>query len=202
MGGPGSGRWPANLGGKPRKETTEDYFHLDIREIKRHGLIDPCQQELPGVARIEWITSGFGAPTSSGCYLRPWFLCPQEECGRRVAILYERIHGDEEASAPPWACRTCLNLCYPVELEDRRERATRRMRKRRAKLGPGTEKPKRMRHETFVRLGAEYLEAVKECTEAHREYTHYLWDRMVIEEAYWDAKLSKKSGSPSRPGTQ
>ncbi len=172
MGGVGSGRQPAWLTGSPSKETTEDYFALDIREAKRYGLIAPGFEELPGIARIEWITSGFGAPQGSDCYLRPWFRCPRKECGKRVAILYGWI---PDTGAPSWACRTCRDLCYPVEMGNRVERAGIKMRKRRARLGPGPEKPKRMRHDTFVRLGHQYLQAVKEYNEAGREsIAHHL----------------------------
>lgn len=183
MGGVGSGRRPAWLTLSPSKETTEDYFGLDIREAKRHGLIDPGLQELPGIASIEWTTSGFGAPHGSGCYLRPWFLCPRAKCGKRVAILYGRI---PETGAPSWACRTCRDLCYPVELENRVERVGRKMRKRRDKLGPGPEKPKRMRHETFVRLGRQYLEAVKEYNEAHLEWSIHFLEQMKKERIRFD----------------
>lgn len=177
MGGPGSGR----LAGDPRKETTEDYFGLDVREAKRHGLIDPGQQELPGVARIVWIPAGFGLPQTQA--LRPWFLCPRNECGKRVAILYGRI---PETGAPSWACRTCRDLCYPVELEDRAFRAARKMHKRRDRLGPGAEKPKRMRHETYARLGAEYLEAVKEFNEHQREWRVHFLEQMGKERIRFD----------------
>jgi hypothetical protein len=179
MGGPGSGRRPAWLDESPRKETTEDYFPLDVREVRRHGLIGPDQQELPGVARIVWIPAGFGLPRA----LRPWFLCPRDECGTRVAILYGR---SPETDAPSWACRTCRDLCYPVELEDRAERAARKMHKRRDRLGPGAQKPKRMRHETYVRLGVEYLEAVKEFNEAHRERTAHFLEQMEKERIRFD----------------
>jgi len=55
------------------------------------------------------------------------------------------------------------------------------MLKRRARLGPGSEKPKRMRHETYVRLGAKYLEAVKESREAHRAQIAYTLEQMEKE---------------------
>jgi hypothetical protein len=43
------------------------------------------------------------------------------------------------------------------------------MRKARARLSPGDTKPKRMRHETFVRLRLEYLETRKELVQAQQE---------------------------------
>ena len=81
MGGFGSGRLPGYPTGK---QTTDDYFALDIRELKRRGLIAHPQRQLPGVARIEWAPAGFGNPLA----LRPWFLCPRNDCQKgRVAIL-------------------------------------------------------------------------------------------------------------------
>src|SRR5829696_5138687 len=129
------------MDGSACKKTTEDYFALDVREVKRHGVIDAeaMQEELAGVARIEWISAGFGGSPGEDYALRPWFLCPREKCGRRVAILYGRTVPDEH---PRWACRKCLDLCYPVELEDRVERLLRKSAKARAKLGDGHTKPK------------------------------------------------------------
>jgi len=180
VGGPGSGRWPRDFGINRGKETTEDYFALDVREVKGLGLIDAeaMPEEIPGVARIEWIPAGFGSKVG---FLRPWFLCPgrsQEKCGKRVAILYGRTETDEH---PGWACRGCLNLCYKVELEDPAERLQRKSSKLRAKLGDGHTKPKRMRHETFVRLGIEYLEIQKELSEALHERTMGLLETMEKE---------------------
>ncbi len=175
MGGLGSGRWPEE---SRRKETTEDYFALDIRQVKRFGLIAPNQEKIPGVARIEWIPAGFGGGAAGG-FERPWFLCPR--CQKRVAILYGKQPG-----VPPWACRKCRNLCYPVELEDRAGRAMRKMSKARARLGPGDKKPKRMRHKTFVRLGIKYLEAVREANEALHEQNVRLFEQMQAEEERYD----------------
>ncbi len=182
MGGLGSGRWPGYMSLTiPLKETTEDYFPLDIRAVKRHGLIAPGTEEIPGVALIEWVSSGFGA--REGTFLRPWFLCPRDGCGRRVAILYGRT---DTESHPEWACRRCLDLCYPVEMESHAERAGRRMHKARARLGSGAEKPKRMRHETFVRLGMKYLEARKEYVEALREQHLRTLEQMEQERIKYD----------------
>ncbi|PLS86813.1 MAG: hypothetical protein CYG60_05270 [Actinobacteria bacterium] len=172
---------PAYISLTSSKQTTEDYFALDIRAVKRHGLISQGAEEILGVARIEWVSSGFGA--GEGFCLRPWFLCPREGCARRVAILYGRT---DTESHPEWACRTCLDLCYPVEREDRVERALRRSNKARAKLGPGAEKPKRMRHETFVRLGVKYLKVRKELVDALQEQTCRLVEQMEQEKIKYD----------------
>jgi len=182
------------MDGSQCKETTEDYFALDIRKVKRHGLIDAeaMPEELPGLARIEWISSGF-ARAAEGCYLRPWFRCPGrsqekcgEKCGRRVAILYGRMEEDEPAEDPGWACRKCLNLCYKVELEDRVGRLLRKWAKARAKLGDGHTKPKRMHHKTFVRLGIEYLKIQRELSDAFRERHLHTLERMEKERIAYD----------------
>lgn len=171
-------------GGSPCKETTEDYFALDIRAVKRHSLIDTGQEELLGISPIEWIPSGFGA--GEGHYLRPWFRCPREKCGRRVAILYGRMEEDELVEDPRWACRKCLNLCYKVELEDRVGRLLRKSAKARAKLGDGHTKPNRMHDKTFVRLGIEYLKIQRDLSDALRERRLHTWETMEKERIAYD----------------
>ena len=165
----------------PSKESTEDYLALDIREVKREGLIDPDQEEIPGVARLEWISAGFGG--GSGGFLRPWFVCPRAGCQRRVAILYGK---KAPSIRPAWACRTCLDLSYPVERENRAERAMRKMLKAGARLGPDLTKPNRMRDKTFVRLGRKYLEARKELVEAQHEQISDLVEQMEQEKIRYD----------------
>jgi hypothetical protein len=91
------------------------------------------------------------------CHLggrRPWFLCPFDGCGRRVAILYE---------AGIFACRQCLQLAYPSQREEHDYRAIRQANRIRSKLGwmPGIingngDKPKGMHWKTFERLSAEH----------------------------------------------
>ena len=81
---------------------------------------------------------------------RPWFICPTNGCGRRVAILYW---------AETFACRDCHNLAYQCQREVFDDRATRRVEKIRSKLGwePGIFgldgfKPKGMHEITYLRL--------------------------------------------------
>lgn len=91
------------------------------------------------------------------CHLggeRPWFLCPVEGCGRRVAILY----GGEI-----FACRKCQQLAYGSQRESEIDRATRRADKIRERLQwtPGIlngdeGRPKGMHRRTFNRLVAKH----------------------------------------------
>ena len=81
---------------------------------------------------------------------RPWFRCPAQGCGRRVAILY---------GGGVFACCRCYGLAYTSSRESPSDRASRRADKLRVKLGwePGilnerSGKPKWMRWRTFQRL--------------------------------------------------
>lgn len=84
---------------------------------------------------------------------RPWFLCPAQKCGRRVAILY---------GGTIFACRNCHRLAYPSQNESQIDRAQRRANTLRARLGweigfeaPGIYKPKGMHQRTYNRLSQE-----------------------------------------------
>lgn len=96
---------------------------------------------------LEWTDCAFGGR-------RPWFLCPVQGCGRRVAILYSRSI---------FACRHCHKLAYQCQRETDDDRAARRAGTIRRRLGwePGIlngegGKPKGMHWRTFERLKAEH----------------------------------------------
>lgn len=96
------------------------------------------------------------------CHLggtRPWFLCPAQGCGRRVALLY---------SCGIYVCRHCLNLAYASQHEALHDRAARQADKIREKLKwePGILngkeiKPKGMHWKTYERLCAKHDELVE-----------------------------------------
>lgn len=140
------------------RRTTDELPTVDVRDLKRAGSIAPGQERVQGIARLQWTPCSFGGS-------RPWFVCPGEGCGRRVAILY----------GPPGPrqlllCRHCLDLAYPSQREDPLARAERRMIKALERLPPDGAKPKRMRHATFERLVQEYLEAKREHAAQYREW--------------------------------
>ncbi len=177
MGGFGSGIWPRYSA----RRTTDELPALDVRELKRTGLVHREQECIENVARLAWTPCGLGGE-------RPWFVCPSEECGRRAAILY--------LEDGVLLCRLCLDLTYPSQREGKLggqlSRARRRAEKARARLvAPGedlVEKPKGMHHKTLVRLGRAYVEAHNEHVACYNE---------------WAAKLSKRfsrrpPGSPPR----
>ena len=62
---------------------------------------------------LEWTACNLGGQ-------RPWFLCPAQGCGRRVAILY--------LGSSIFACRHCYQLSYPSQRETDYDRAARRAR--------------------------------------------------------------------------
>lgn len=85
---------------------------------------------------------------------RPWFLCPAQGCGQRVAILY---------GGGIFACRHCYDLAYPCQRENKCDRLTRRADKIRDRMGWGPGilngvewKPKGMHWRTYERLCAEH----------------------------------------------
>ncbi len=102
MGATGAGRRRGTK--RSRKRTTEELPAIDVRSLKRAGVItDPEQERVGGGPRnlpwihLEWTPCAFGGS-------RPWFLCPGEGCGRRVAILYGPTF--------PLLCRLCRDLAY------------------------------------------------------------------------------------------
>ncbi len=98
------------------------------------------------------------------------------------------VGGDPLRRYGVWeASRRCRDFCYPVERENCTEHALRKMLKARARLGPGAAKPKRMRHETFVRLGNKYLAARREAAEALRERGLLQFERMEQERIKYDS---------------
>ena len=82
---------------------------------------------------------------------RAWFRCPADQCGRRVALLYQADN--------VFACRACCRLAYASSREGHGERAARKADRLRERLGWESGilneqglKPKGMRWRTFDRL--------------------------------------------------
>lgn len=81
--------------------------------------------------------------------LRTYFICPK--CGRKVMALY--------FSTKYFYCRSCCNLTYKSQQEDKIDRALRRVKKLRRRLNAENDmfgiiwhKPKGMHYKTFDRL--------------------------------------------------
>ena len=98
----------------------------------------------PQNVQIAWTPCHFGG-------YRPWFLCPSDQCGRRVAILY---------GPQPMLCRHCWRISYESQRENEIQRLRRRLRyiesiysglpgKPSVRVG---ERPKGMHHRTFQNL--------------------------------------------------
>ena len=170
MGGSGSGRRCYS------KATTSDYHQLDVRDWHRHGWLgrpfffchwwkveivastrsapdavwlyhrnEQARQGIPDRVRLEWTPCNYGGS-------RPWFLCPEIGCGRRVAILYV---------GSTLACRRCGQLGYDSHRDSGWRRSINQARAARMKLGgsanltePLPERPKGMHWRTYGRLYA------------------------------------------------
>jgi hypothetical protein len=161
---------------------TDDYDTLDIRKIDTETLLQPGGQlnlswsrgssitikiEDEGV-RLFYKTRGRGTDdwksndypiglTWTACNYggrRPWWICPTNGCGRRVAVLF---------SCPLFACRHCQQLAYRSQRDTQEDRAYRKAGKLRKRMGwrPGIaygigEKPKGMHWSTFNNLKDRY----------------------------------------------
>ncbi len=152
--------------GENVRKTTDEFPTLDVRKLRREGLVDPGQEQLAGVARLEWTPCNFGGE-------RPWFVCPGEGCSRRVAILYGSGPGRP-------LCRCCRDLAYESQREDRIGRAKRRAEKDRSRLPPSGTRPKGMHHATFQKLTQNYWDALEEHEALVQERLARLeWQRTV-----------------------
>ena len=177
MGGPGSGRWPR----RGTRTLTDEVAQIDARELQKKGFLvsgakftrrwragcgglrvcGHVQQDSLTMG-IEYRSTGAVPARTWGivdvdrtrCHFggeRAWFVCPQPECGRRVAILYLN---------PEIACRKCLGLTYASQREDEYLRAWRRARKQLNRLGGfhtldlGLPRPRYMHHRIHRRLAS------------------------------------------------
>ena len=119
-------------------------------------------EEPPSTCRVylDWTDCALGGR-------RPWFICPEMGCSRRVAILY---FGSE------LACRHCINLAYACQRETPDARAARRANTIRRRLGweagilnDEAGKPKGMHWRTFERLRDEHNAYVAIAIEAMQQ---------------------------------
>lgn len=139
--------WQWTVGGKEvasvKIRTEVDRVILDYRIRSNGGEWRPMEYPV----YLEWTGLHYGGR-------RPWFLCPKEGCGRRVAILF---------GGSIFACRHCHRLAYECQRETNDDRAMRRADTIRRRLGwrPGIAnptgwKPKGMHWSTFDELRARY----------------------------------------------
>ena len=108
----------------------------------RHSRSDGSLTQVEYPITLDWTPCPFGSQ-------RPWFRCPTEGCGKRVAIL----HLDCNAQ---FTCRHCQGLAYSSQRENAIDRNLRRARKiarklssREGSINSSSDKPKRMRWRTY-----------------------------------------------------
>jgi hypothetical protein len=133
---------------------------------------------------LEWTACRFGG-------WRPWFACPGEGCGRRVAVLYGRRL---------FLCRHCHGLAYASTRESAGERATRKAQKVRMRLGgtanllaPFPPKPKGMHWRTYARL-----RAAEEAAAGVRQAEFAAW---AARTEAWLERLGAGNGDEGTTGT-
>ena len=174
MGGQGSGRRQVYA-----RRTTDGALSLDVAKLGRTGALQPWHRSLVNWARDgapigsigllalpEGIQLSFRVRTAAGPweevretigYLttatpfgrpRRWFQCPG--CARRCQVLY---------GGKRFRCRLCHRLRYECQFESTTQRANRRSRKIRKRLGGSTNlmeefppRPSGMHRATYWRL--------------------------------------------------
>ncbi|MGO9534147.1 MAG: hypothetical protein ACLP2X_10960 [Syntrophobacteraceae bacterium] len=110
---------------------------------------------------LDWTPCNYGGR-------RPWFLCPG--CGRRVGIL--------AAAGELFLCRYCYRLKYWSQLGSDRDRAQRKVKKLRDRLGEKEWlKPKGMHQKTFDRLHSRLVEAEMRSNEV---FLRAAWARKLL----------------------
>jgi len=174
-----------------QRRTTEGYLALDIAVLRRRGLLQPGRSSLiswsrggermgsaslfaeSGSLRLSYQTTTsegsaeriderveiWSTQTSLGGQ-RQWFRCPG--CHRQCRILY---------GGPRFRCRLCHGLSYESQFESRAQRANRRARKIRRRLG-GSDclmeefppRPRGMHWATYRRLEAQEVAADEQWT--------------------------------------
>lgn len=148
-------RWSYNgqTSGNIRVEIGNGHPPLYLRLIYTHtSRYDGAKTDINEYVTLDWQACRFGGR-------RPWFLCPR--CGRRVGVLW---------GGKRFLCRHCHQVTYPCQNETKADRAMRRSRKARKRLGLGDDvtmpasyasKPKGMRWATYHRLVQQAEEADK-----------------------------------------
>ena len=111
---------------------------------------------------LSWTACNFGGK-------RPWFICPEAGCGRRVAVLY--------GPGRYFLYRHCYDLSYQSQRENEIYRALHRAQDIRRRLGgsanmmePFPGKLKGMHRRTYERLWWEHHEAEMEQLLGMREW--------------------------------
>jgi len=183
MGGYGSGNWCR----WSSTTTTEEIRRIDIRYLTKNNLIKPnhagtlswtCGGEKSGfinyTAYHDRLHLSYRFRENGGDWQgikqtilydrtpcnyggeRMWFLCPH--CNKRIAVLY--------GAGPRFLCRHCYELPYSSQNEAFVDRAMRKTRKLRKRLGasddldePVWDKPKGMHWKTFELLSRQESEA-------------------------------------------
>ena len=191
MGGQGSGRRQIYA-----RRTTDGALSLDVARLGRTGALRPWHRSvvnwasdgqpigsigllaLPeGLQLSFWVCTGedpweevcetIGYLMTTTPFGRPrrWFQCPG--CARRCRVLY---------SGKGFRCRLCQGLLYESRFESTTQRANRRSRKIRKRLGGSTSlidefppRPSGMHRATYERL------------EALDDYMQSRWARAVFE---------------------
>lgn len=170
------------------KPKAEQLYTLDIRKLKRDGLL------IPGVTvDLKWsrygkVVGGASATFRDGKYLllrngswsqhiniestpcnyggvRHWFEC--QGCGRRCAVVYLRGQSFE--------CRSCKCVVYTSQSEDFFGRLWRQQKKLEQKLNERWQRPKGMHKSTFDQI----IRRIIDCEESREDALAIFASRLI-----------------------
>ncbi len=188
MGGSGSGNWYRFSS----KTLAEHCCSIDVRQLSRWGSLKPWLryplewnngsniviETRPGAIELFYGISRNGQPREdvhievplswSSCNYggkRPWFICPGNGCGKRVAKLY--------LAGKYFLCRHCHDLAYLSQRQGKEFRLIDKAQKIYCRLGVNgyddlyfKSKPKGMHQTTYDRLRDEAEELESEALQA------------------------------------
>lgn len=171
VGGPGSGRTEWDY---PNSKTeVEECDTISSTDWYDRGLIweglnrkqfsiTVGEEKTDYDVRIEWVECNFGGA-------RPYFICPEKNCDRRVEKLYRPKRQQH------YVCRHCWDLTYKRcnisgqprkikghRLEKIREKLRKKSKRDNYEIGLYPSKPKDMHWDTFLEIEEEYLQLQKE----------------------------------------
>jgi hypothetical protein len=133
-----AGKQNSSIGGVAHDDDRVTFFYRHRRGMG--GEWEGVKETVP----LEWTPCNLGGE-------RPWLICPEAGCGRRVAVLY--------GPGRYFLCRYCYDLSYQSQRDNQMYRALHRAQKIRQRLGgsanmtePFPEKPKGMHWKTYERL--------------------------------------------------
>lgn len=187
MGGLGSGRTEFDY---PNSKTTvEECENISSTDWYNRGLIENGlrrkqftvtveDKKIDYEIKIDWVECNFGGK-------RPYFICPEKNCGERVEKLYRPRYRKY------FLCRHCWNLTYKRcnisgnqarikghKLIKIREKLRKKAKSEDYNIGPEIYKPKGMHWDTYLKIEEKYYELMDQAINLYKKDMEDTKERM------------------------